>query len=118
MSASPANLKCCIPNGIPIIVMQNRTPQKMCDRKIQIPPIKNQMMFIREKKQPKNKCLCTISLPKGHNANIPSLTVWSPKGIPMIVINNPVDINSVNNSVGDCPQELLDKHIYTFIAAG
>ena len=76
--------------GIPIIVMQNRTPQKMCDRKIQIPPIKNQMMFIRVERHPWGDCLCTISLPKGHNANIPSLTVWSPKGIPMIVINNPI----------------------------
>ena len=48
------------------------------------------MMFIRVERHPWGDCLCTISLPKGHNANIPSLTVWSPKGIPMIVINNPI----------------------------
>ena len=45
-------------------------------------------------------------------------TNWRCDKDKMMVINNPVDINSVNNSVGDCPQELLDKHIYTFIAAG
>ena len=48
------------------------------------------MMFIRVERHPWGDCLCTISLPKGYNANIPSLTVWSPKGIPMIVINNPI----------------------------
>ena len=45
------------------------------------------MMFIRVERHPWGDSWCTISLPKGHNANIPSLTVWSPKGIPMIVIN-------------------------------
>ena len=39
-------------------------------------------------------------------------TNWRCDKDKMMVINNPVDINSVNNSVGDCPQELLDKHIY------
>lgn len=35
------------------------------------------------------------------------------------MVNNPVDINSVNNSVGDCPQEFIEQTlIYTFIAAG
>ena len=47
-------------------------------------------MFIRVERHPWGDSWCTISLPKGHNANIPSLTVWSPKGIPMIVINNPI----------------------------
>ena len=36
----------------------------------------------------------------------------------MVLINNPVDVAAVRTSIGQCPVELKDKKMYTFIAAG
>ena len=34
------------------------------------------------------------------------------------LINNPVDVNAVKSSVGKCPEELENKKMFTFVAAG
>lgn len=36
----------------------------------------------------------------------------------MILVNNPVDIEGVRSTVGDCPEELKNKNVFTFVAAG
>ena len=58
VSAKPANLKCCSPNGIPMMVMQKITPKRRWDKNIHIPPMKNQMTFMRKERQP---LLCGMS---------------------------------------------------------
>lgn len=36
----------------------------------------------------------------------------------MVLINNPVDVLAIRNSIGECPEELKDKKLFTFISAG
>ncbi len=59
-------------------------------RNIHIPPIKNQMTFMRKERQPLLCGRSTTWLPKGQRASTPSFRVCIPKGIPMIVINKPM----------------------------
>jgi hypothetical protein len=51
-----------------------------------MPPKRIQIIFIIVERQPVVDWRCTVVLPKGHNANMPSFRVCMPKGIPMIVI--------------------------------
>lgn len=43
---------------------------------------------------------------------------WGCSPLKMVLVNNPVDVAAVRNSMGQCPMELKDKKMYTFIAAG
>lgn len=62
INANLAILKCCKPNGIPIIVMQKITPNKAEPIAIGIPVINNHIIFkIREPAPPPY----TTSFPKG-----------------------------------------------------
>ena len=45
-NAKDANLKCCNPKGIPIMVMHNIAPKTKCDRQIQMPPRNIHRIFI------------------------------------------------------------------------
>ena len=47
-----ANLKCCMPNGIPIIVMHKNIPKTRWVSAIHIPPNKIQIIFMITDKQP------------------------------------------------------------------
>lgn len=84
--ASLISLKCCIPNGIPTIVIQNTTPQARCVNAIGMPPTNHQITFIIPARQPDGKPESSICVPNGQRATIASFKVWSPKGMPMIVI--------------------------------
>lgn len=44
--AMAASLKCCIPKGMPMIVMQRRRPKKACDNAIARPPSISHNIFI------------------------------------------------------------------------
>ena len=88
VKATPASLKCCMPNGIPIIVIHNSMPNTRWESEIQIPPIKIQIIFISTYRQPDDLAPACASLPKGQRASIPSLSVCIPKGMPIIVIIN------------------------------
>lgn len=81
------SLKCCFPNGMPIIVIQRRTPQNKCVRAIQNPPIMIHIIFITRLRQPGAESFDSTWLPNGHIASIPSLKACSPKGMPMMVNN-------------------------------
>lgn len=91
--ANEASLKCCNPNGIPIMVQQRRMPQARWERQIIIPPVTIHRIFIKTLIHPLELGqLCTV-LPKGSSARNPSFSVWMPKGMPMIVImSNKLDI--------------------------
>ena len=43
---------------------------------------------------------------------------WGGKSDNIFVINNPIDINMIQSRVGDCPKELKEKKIFTFVSAG
>lgn len=34
------------------------------------------------------------------------------------LINNPVDVDAIKESVGECPKELIKKNVFTFVSAG
>ena len=80
-----ASLKCCIPKGIPMIVIQNNSPKIACDNAIANPPNINHNIFPIIYRQPDARMSVLISAPKGHRANTPSFSVWIAKGIPIIV---------------------------------
>ena len=83
---NPAILKCCLPNGMPIIVMQSIKPKKKCVRHMTNPPHNNHIIFMRIFKQPPELPLSVTVLPNGHNASSASFKVCNPNGIPIIVI--------------------------------
>lgn len=43
---------------------------------------------------------------------------WNCDASKVTLINNPVDIDALRASVGSCPEELKNKNIFTFVAAG
>lgn len=102
-NARRANLKCCIPKGIPIIVMHKSNPKNRCVSAIQRPPIKNQIIFIVIDKQPPALSLSLIVVPNGHNITTANFNVCSPKGIPIMVINNPMLLTTYSMHVAKPP---------------
>lgn len=86
MNARPASLKCCSPNGIPIMVMQNSSPRPMCVRAIGIPPTIHHITFISRLRQPLEVGDSVTAVPNGVKATTASFIVCNPKGIPTIVI--------------------------------
>ena len=73
--AKVANLKCCLANGIPMMVMAKRIPKTKWESAIQIPPINIQIIFMIDDKQPELAAESTTLLPKGHNANTANFMV-------------------------------------------
>ena len=69
VKAIAASLKCCLPNGIPMMVMQKINPAITCSSASHIPPNKNQRTFMPVLRQPVEFCLLRTSLPKGHRAS-------------------------------------------------
>ena len=84
--AKAAILKCCMPKGMPMIVIHSKRSNPRCVRQIQKPPTNIQIMFMISDKHPPELPSSTTRLPKGHKASIANFKVWRPKGIPMIVI--------------------------------
>ena len=52
VKANAANLKCCFPNGMPIMVIQSTIPKTKWERLIQIPPKSIHRIFMIILKQP------------------------------------------------------------------
>lgn len=84
--AKAASLKCCIPNGMPMTVMQSTVPNARWERLIQMPPNRIHKMFMMRLRQAPDCGAVRTSLPNGHKANRLSFSVCSPKGMPMMVI--------------------------------
>jgi hypothetical protein len=85
-SAIAVSLKCCIPNGIPIIVMHKSNPKMAWVKAIQMPPQRSQRTFIKMYRHPDALEWTRVSRPKGQIARAPILRVCIPKGMPAIVI--------------------------------
>lgn len=83
ISANFANLKCCMPNGIPMMVIQNMTPKSKWNNISTNPPSKIQITLSINLPTPPPYI---TSLPKGQRANPASLKACRPMGMPMIVI--------------------------------
>jgi len=71
-----------------MMVIQRISPHSRCDRQIQIPPIRIHITFMIVVRQPVLCCFCTMVFPKGQMATETSLSVCTPKGIPIMEINN------------------------------
>lgn len=82
------NLKCCLPKGIPIMVIQNSNPKMRCVRAIQIPPKSSQIMFMMVDKQPVFDAVSVIFTPNGAKPTNANLKHCRPKGMPTIVRHN------------------------------
>ena len=82
-------LKCCLPKGMPIIVMKRISPKTICVMAIHIPPHKIQIIFNKRYRQPEeDEESLTTSLPKGQSVSAPNLKHCNPNGIPIIVKHN------------------------------
>ena len=84
---SPAILKCCLPKGMPMMVMQSSVPNRMCIRQAQSPPKIIQRMLRGMRMQPIELSHSSTLEPKGHRQSRPSLNVCSATGMPIIVTN-------------------------------
>lgn len=84
----PAILKCCLANGIPIIVIKSKHPKITWTNHAQSPPHSNQMRFKGIRIHPVGDSILLTSDPKGHKHNKPILKVCKAMGIPIMVIAN------------------------------
>ena len=84
MRATWANLKCCLPKGMPTIVMQKRSPTIRWATASSTPEIQIQRIFKSKDIAPP---LFPTVLPKGNMATPAILKHWIPSGMPMIVIH-------------------------------
>lgn len=71
-----AILKCCSPNGIPMMVMQQISPQTRCAAAISHQPRRIQSIFMNMLRQPPAFLLSTTSVPNGHKENTPNFHNW------------------------------------------
>ena len=85
VNAMPANLKCCKPNGMPMIVRQSSVPNIKWVIQMGKPAMSHKMfmMVLKHPGWPGSK---STLLPNGHNMRMPNLNACSPNGIPMIVM--------------------------------
>ena len=83
------SLKCCLPKGIPMMVMQSSRPNIRWVRAIHRPPHSIHRILSRVVKQPVfcplALALSTIFNPKGAKVAMPILMHCIPKGIPTMV---------------------------------
>ena len=84
MRATWVNLKCCLPKGMPTIVMQKRRPIIRWATASSTPEIQIQRMFKSKDMAPP---LFATFLPKGNMATPAILKHWIPSGMPMIVMH-------------------------------
>jgi hypothetical protein len=87
-SASEASLKCCLPNGIPIMVRQNNSPNKRCDNAVHNPPVSIHKILNKIYRQPLLLLCVTTSRPKGQITNPAILKHCNPKGMPIMVMHS------------------------------
>lgn len=80
------SLKCWMPKGSPMMVIEKIMPHRRCVRAMGMPPRNHQMIFISPARQPDGKPVLTTSVPNGHNATAASFMVCKPNGMPTIVI--------------------------------
>lgn len=43
---------------------------------------------------------------------------WGCSPLKMVLVNNPVDVAEIKERIGSCPDELKEKKVFTFVAAG
>jgi hypothetical protein len=79
------NLKCCLPKGMPTMVIHNSNPKKRWVSAIQKPPNMSQMIFIMVDRQPVLEEVSVILIPKGARPTKANLKHCKPKGMPTIV---------------------------------
>ena len=84
-SESPAILKCCFPQGMPMIVIHKRKPKNRCMRQAHNPPKISQNIFIGMRMHPVGLFVSLTVEPKGHRQSRPILNVCNAKGMPMMV---------------------------------
>jgi hypothetical protein len=106
------NLKCCLPKGIPMMVMQNSSPKSKWVKAIHRPPNTSQMMFITVDRQPVFEEVSVILTPKGASPTIANLKHWMPKGMPTMVrhrIKPPMIYSKKMNKPPNMIQMMLPK---------
>ena len=86
VSANAANLKCCMPNGMPMMVIHSTMPKPRWDRLIQIPPKNIHKIFMVNERQPPELGQLITFFPNGIRASILIFNVCRPKGMPIMVI--------------------------------
>jgi hypothetical protein len=69
LKAIAVSLKCCMPKGIPIMVMQSNKPKTACVNAIQIPPVRSQITFIKIYRHPDDLSCTLVSRPNGQIAS-------------------------------------------------
>ena len=102
ISANFISLKCCKPNGMPIMVIQRSTPQERCSTARGMPVVIIQIIFkIREPVPPPK----STSFPNGKKESPANLKHCIPTGIPIIVIHHNTPANSQLRPPSSPPQK-------------
>ena len=82
------NLKCCRPQGMPIIVIESNKPIIICTRAVYQPPHIIHIMLKSVLKQPASRLSLVTFLPNGQSTRPANLKHCSPHGMPIMVTHN------------------------------
>lgn len=82
------SLKCCRPQGIPIMVMYKRAPMKRCTSAVYHPPKTIHIKLQKVERQPVFVLSLITFLPKGKSTRPAILKHCNPQGIPITVIQS------------------------------
>lgn len=100
--ANLANLKCCIPKGIPMMVQHKIKPKTTCTTASSKPPKSHQSTFISKEPTPPPY---SISLPKGNRLSTANLKHCIPKGMPIIVMHQKIPTKHQHNPANNPPNK-------------
>ena len=81
------SLKCCFPQGMPMMVIKRMMPIIICTRAVYHPPNRIQIILQNVERQPVLLLSLITFCPKGQSTKLPTLKHCNPQGIPTIVMH-------------------------------
>lgn len=103
-NVSSTNFKCCLPNGIPMMVINNNAAKTRCTTAVYNPPVKIQMILNNKLRQLPDEGFVTTFFPNGKSSSIPILKHCMPNGMPIMVIQKTKPVIKYPNAEKKPPQ--------------
>ena len=85
-NVNSTNFKCCLPNGMPIMVIKSNAAKTRWMQAVYKPPVTIHIRLNKSVRQPPDDDVVTTFFPNGKSTSMPILKHWIPNGIPIIVM--------------------------------
>ena len=73
INVSSTSFKCCLPKGMPMMVIKSSTAKTKCIQAVYKPPVTIQIILNKRERQPPEEDAVTTFFPNGNNVNKPIL---------------------------------------------